>query len=204
MIVDQRTPIAHLCLVRLIAAGLAFAFAGWLAGFIWFVQSLPRQPNDEGQAVDGIVVLTGGSERLQAGFRLLKQGLGKRLFISGVYHGIDVRELMTLTASVGADGLECCIDLGYDADNTAGNAEETARWVQERGMTSLRLVTANYHMPRSLLELRRRLGPDVVIFASPVAPPKVMLERWWLYPGTANLLFVEYNKYLLAWLRTLA
>ena len=42
--------------------------------------------------------------------------------------------------------------LGREADNTHGNARETAGWMRGEGYRSLRLVTSWYHMRRSLLE----------------------------------------------------
>jgi uncharacterized SAM-binding protein YcdF (DUF218 family) len=96
--------------------------------------------------------------------------------------------------------LECCVELGYEADDTEGNAVETARWVAAQGLHSIRLVTANYHMPRSLVEFHRAL-PGVELVAHPVAPAKVRLDGWWGWPGTAELIIIEYNKYVAALLR---
>lgn len=148
---------------------------------------------------DAIVVLTGGSDRLPAGFELLRAGEGRKLFISGVYRGVEVRELLALSRQAPGD-LECCIALGYAADDTEGNAAETAVWMRAQGFRSLRLVTANYHMPRSLVEFRRAL-PEATIIPHPVAPRSVRLEGWWRWPGTASLIADEYNKFLLAWAR---
>ncbi|QJE71817.1 YdcF family protein [Aerophototrophica crusticola] len=179
-------------------AVLAAIVGVWLAGLFVFVASLPRNPPADGVTTDAIVVLTGGSERLGVGFALLRDGRAKKLFISGVYRGVEVRELLD-RARQGED-LECCVVLGYEADDTEGNAVETARWVRAEGYRSLRLVTANYHMPRSLVEFRRAL-PDVEVVPHPVVPPRVRLERWWNWPGTAELVVGEYNKFLLAYLR---
>lgn len=179
-----------------LASLLALAWAG---GLFLFAASLPRQAPDDTITTDGIVVLTGGSERLSVGFDLLRAGKGRKLFISGVYRGVEVRELLAMSSKSGRD-LECCVQLGYDADDTEGNAVETARWAAEEGFISLRLVTANYHMPRSLVEFRRAL-PGVTLVPHPVTPQKVRLDGWWSWPGTAELIIGEYNKYLLALVR---
>lgn len=179
---------------------LAGSLAGmWVVGLFLFAASLPRQTAGDDQATDAIVVLTGGSERLAVGFDLLRAGKARKLFISGVYRGVEVRELLTLTAQPGSD-LECCVRLGYDADDTEGNAVETARWMRDEGFSSLRVVTANYHMPRSLVEFRRAL-PGVTLVPHPVAPAKVRLDGWWGWPGTAELIVGEYSKYVLAVIR---
>lgn len=171
----------------------------WAGGLFLFAGSLPRQAPEDDVRTDGIVVLTGGSERLSVGFDLLRAGRARKLFISGVYRGVDVRELLAISSKSGND-LECCVQLGYDADDTEGNAVETARWMEEEGFTSLRVVTANYHMPRSLVEFRRAL-PGVTLVPHPVTPQKVRLDAWWSWPGTAELIIGEYNKYLLAVVR---
>ena len=87
--------------------------------------------------------------------------------------------------------------LGYTADNTAGNARETATWMAEEGYGSLRLVTSSYHMPRSLAAFRRVM-PSVNIVPHPVFPAHVRHSDWWRWPGTTQLLVSEYNKYLIA------
>jgi len=90
------------------------------------------------------------------------------------------------------------VETGYGAQNTAGNAVETEEWMRANGFQSLRLVTASYHMPRSLLEFRQAL-PDATIIPHPVFSDHVKQDRWWLWPGTARLIIGEYNKFLAAW-----
>ena len=61
--------------------------------------------------------------------------------------------------------------IGRDALTTHGNARETAAWVRTRPIHSLIVVTAFYHMPRALAELRRVL-PDVTLYPDPVLMPR--------------------------------
>ncbi|TWB41660.1 YdcF family protein [Nitrospirillum pindoramense] len=183
---------------RLTSLGAALGVL-WVGGLLTFAANIPRAPEDATAATDAIVVLTGGSERLETGFDLLAAGRGRKLFISGVYRGVDVRALLRMSQATPA-ALECCVVLGYSADDTVGNAAETARWMQAEGYHSLRLVTANYHMPRSLVEFRHAL-PDVRIVPHAVQPPNVRLDGWWHWRGTAGLIVSEYDKYLVAFLR---
>lgn len=176
----------------------------WLGGLVWFAATIPREtppPGDEAatRPTDAIVVLTGGSHRLSTGLALLAAGLGHKLFVSGVYDGVDVQELLRVSRQAPGE-LECCIVLGYAADSTVGNAFETADWMRAQGYRSLRLVTANYHMRRSLLEFRLAM-PEAEVVPHPVVPQNVRLDDWWLWPGTAHLLVNEYNKFLVALLR---
>ena len=178
------------------AAALILLFLLWLGGLAWFARLIPDEVGDRASATDAIVVLTGGSLRVQNGLALLAAGKAKKLFVSGVHHGTDVATLLRAEHQT-SDKAACCIALGYDADNTFGNAVETATWMHQEGFHSLRLVTASYHMPRSLLEFSRAM-PEVHVIPHPVFPERVKQERWWAWPGTASLIVAEYQKYLLA------
>jgi uncharacterized SAM-binding protein YcdF (DUF218 family) len=166
----------------------------WLVGLLWF--ATPPAADLLPTPTDAIVVLTGGSLRLQSGFELLRQGKGRMLFVSGVNQEVDLDDLLRVSGNT-PDWMLCCVSLGHEAENTLGNAHETARWVRSQGFRSLRLVTAWYHMPRSRLEFSRVM-PEIDIVAHPVFPERVKQEKWWTWPGTAALLVSEYLKYLAA------
>lgn len=168
----------------------------WAAGLCRFAHSIPRVVADPMTRTDAIVVLTGGSERLATGVRLLAENKADRVFVSGVHPSVDVDRLTRL-AGRAHDGLESRIDAGHGALDTTGNAQETAAWMRTHGYRSLRLVTGSYHMPRSLLEFHEAL-PDVQVVPHPVFPDRVVQSEWWLRPGTAELIIGEYNKFLLA------
>jgi len=183
---------------RLVAGALLAAMA-WTGGLVWFAALVPDRIDDPDTATDAIVVLTGGSERLETGLRLLAERRAGKLFVSGVYGGVDVAQLLRLSRQV-PEEIECCVVLGYSAGNTQGNASETAAWMAAENYRSLRLVTANYHMPRSLLEFKRAM-PGLIILPHPVFPHSFKQHDWWRWPGTANLIASEYMKYMLAVLR---
>ncbi len=177
------------------AAGLLIGLVLWLAGLAWFAMLVPRSVADPDSPTDAIVVLTGSAERLSEGIRLLRAGMAKNLFISGVYEGVDVPKILSL-AGQGAEGLACCIELGHSATDTLGNARETADWMIARQYRSLRLVTSDYHMPRSLAVFRRAM-PGVELVSHPVFADHVRMDAWWRSPGTASLLAIEFNKFLI-------
>jgi len=182
-----------------IAAAIAFLAAlAWIGGLAWFASCIPTSVDDPETATDAVVVLTGGSERLDEGLALLAAKKGRKLFVSGVYRGVEVNALLHVARHAPAN-LECCIVLGHAADSTFGNASETAEWMAAENYHSLRLVTAAYHMPRSLFEFRHAM-PDIAIIPHPVFPTRVK-EDWWAWPGTADLILGEYHKYLFALLR---
>ena len=159
--------------VRVLAAlglGAIVALGAWAAGLLWFTGLIPNEPLDDPRVTDAVVVLTGGSGRLEAGLDQLGQNRAKKLFVSGVYRGVEVAKLLDLSTQA-PERVECCIVLGYSADNTTGNARETAEWMSREGYRSLRLVTAAYHMPRSLLEFRRAMPTVEIIAGQPVPSP---------------------------------
>jgi uncharacterized SAM-binding protein YcdF (DUF218 family) len=177
----------------------------WLAGFLGFAAAIPNAIRDSSSRTDAIIVLTGGSDRLAEGFRLLGEGHSKRLLVTGVAEGVKLADLV---AGLGADRkvvpsqtlLDCCVTLEHAASDTIGNARESAAWVRKKGIASVRLVTANYHMNRSLLEFRRAI-PEVKLVPHPVFPAEVRDEFWFLKPGTLALIGTEYHKFVGAWLR---
>ena len=81
--------------------------------------------------------------------------------------------------------------------STHGNAVEAAEWARSHDYRSLVVVTANYHMPRSLHEFSAQM-PDIALLPYPVAEDNVDLGGWWSHPHTLRILHVEYAKYLAA------
>ncbi len=185
--------------IRFVAALTAVAILVWFGGLVWFVATLPRAVTDTASRTDGIVVLTGGSERIEAGLSLLSAGRSKTLLLSGVHRGTS-RQALAKLSQQSPEVFQCCVELGREATDTVGNARETAAWVKRNSMTSLRLVTSVYHLPRSLVEFRRAMK-DIRLIAHPVYSASVKLDGWWRWPGTAMLLAGEFNKYVVSLFR---
>jgi len=211
----------------IILISLAAWGAGLLAFASRVVNSTP--PPDPPQA-DAIVALTGASTiRLEAAEALLEEGLGQRLLISGVNREATRKQVRsTLIAGSQAAGaqvigdqgtgapvtgapvngdqaavgraFDCCVDLGFRAENTLGNARETAPWVARHHYHTLIVVTADYHMPRALLELHAAM-PGVALYPFPVATEAVDARRWWASPDDARRMVLEYCKYIVILIR---
>lgn len=188
-------------LMRTMILSLGILALLWLGGLVLFAEHVRRldaaASDSNPTQVDAIVVLTGGSDRVKTGVELLKQGKGKKLFISGVHPGLPLEPVLS-GMDVDNSLRECCIVLGHAAGSTEGNAEETQNWLALQNYHSIRLVTGNYHMPRSLLMFRTAM-PDLVLIPHPVMPENVLMNGWWKHSGTASLLVSEYNKFLFAW-----
>ncbi|MBU6475966.1 MAG: YdcF family protein [Alphaproteobacteria bacterium] len=198
MTLSRKTKTALAVLLLLLLAALG-------AGLVSFVDAVAAMPAPRSplQKLDAIVVLTGGSNRISTGFGLLEQGYGKKLFISGVYRGLDVAQLLKRWKEAPQKNLDCCVVLGFEADNTSGNAVETAAWLRKEGFRSIYLVTADYHMKRALLEFRH-FAPDVAITPFPVVPDNFNVRDWWTSSSTGLLVVHEYLKYIATAIRYLA
>jgi len=177
-------------------AALLVALLVWTSGLLAFTARVDRStPAEDPPVADGVVALTGGQDqRIAAGIALLEEGKAKRMLISGVSRQVTRGELQTLT---GADKpiYDCCVDLGFTAANTIGNARETAQWARGKGYRTLILVTSDYHMPRARLELKGAM-PEAVLYPYPVPTPELRASRWWASSLSAERMTLEYSKYL--------
>ncbi|MHA1536154.1 MAG: YdcF family protein [Alphaproteobacteria bacterium] len=184
---------------RTLGTGIVLALAlaaAWLGGLLWFGAGMPRHIAEPGQPTEAIVVLTGGAERLAEGGRLLRSASAGWLFVSGVNIGVAKPTVLRI-AGITKPRLIGSVVLGYQARNTRQNARETARWLRKKGFTSIRLVTANYHMRRAMLEFRRVL-PKARIVSHPVFPKPVNPGPWWQNMTAISVVAGEYNKFLVA------
>lgn len=173
---------------------VVIAAIAFIIGF-WNFASDVRQEVEEPPPAEAIVALTGGSlERLSTGVRLLEQNKGQRLLISGVNRIVTDAELFEVL-DLDSELAECCVDLGRSADDTLGNAAETAAWAREHNYTRLILVTDDYHMPRSRAELTLAM-PEVDIYAYPVRTRWTDPALWRSDIGAASRIGAEYVKYL--------
>ena len=180
--------------VRALLAAVALFALLWSGGLAWFADTAGEGSEQPDIATEAVVVPTGGSGRLEEGLRLLESGLAQALFVTGVAEGVESAELR---ARYDPALWACCVELGYEAEDTAANAREAAVWMADRDYTSLRLVTSGYHMPRAMLEFRSAL-PNATLVAHPVFPEHVKVEHWWRYRGTAALIASEFTKYVWA------
>jgi uncharacterized SAM-binding protein YcdF (DUF218 family) len=178
---------------------LVVCFGIWIAGFIWFIEQIPTSPPPPDVRVDAIVVLTGSSGRLEYGLQLLAEGRGKALFISGAGTHTTKGDVLNQVSPGLRQTLYAMekipLFLGHEARNTIGNAEETKRWIEKNHYKSVLLVTASYHLPRSINEFREVM-PALKVIPAPVLSEEFNGSGWWLNTGSRTLLFSEYHKYL--------
>lgn len=162
---------------------VALLLLAYAIGYALFAMALPGPAGDE--RTDAIVVLTGGTGRLDRGFDLIQRGVSRRMLISGVAPTVRPQELIA-AYHVDPRLFQCCVTLGREAFDTRSNADEVARWLQRWHARTIRLVTNDIHMRRARFEIEKRVGADVVIVSDAVPTESDMRQ-----------LFIEYNKYLL-------
>jgi uncharacterized SAM-binding protein YcdF (DUF218 family) len=184
--------------MKSVAAFLVLALI-WLAGLFAFATRVQQStPPPLPEAADGIVALTGANsnQRIGTAVALLGRDLGQRVLVSGVNPEASREDIRTVSRAV-RRLYDCCVDLGFTAADTVGNARETAEWANAMRFRTLIVVTADYHMPRAMLELRAVMRePAITLQPYPVATPALKARRWWRSPRTARLMVVEYSKYL--------
>ncbi len=186
--------------MRLALLGLLIgAAAALVVHFAGFASTATRPVHNNHGDADAIVVLTGGAARIGEAGRLLREGWGKRLLISGVNPRVQREDLERLTG-LGDWMLRCCVDVGYAALDTAGNAGETRTWVKAHRFRRLIVVTASYHMPRSMAELANAM-PGVELISHAVVPRDLMPATWWRDPASMRILVGEYVKLISAMTR---
>jgi uncharacterized SAM-binding protein YcdF (DUF218 family) len=184
--------------MKSIAAFLVLALV-WVAGLLAFAGRVQQStPAPYPEQADGVVALTGANsnERIAAAMDLLQDGMGRRLLISGVNRDAT-REDIRNVSKPARRLYDCCVDLGFTAADTVGNARETADWARSMRFSSLIVVTTDYHMPRAMLELRAVMRePQFHLQTYAVPTPSLKAGRWWRSPRSARLMVVEYCKYL--------
>jgi uncharacterized SAM-binding protein YcdF (DUF218 family) len=177
------------------------AIALIFGGFLRFADSVTTLKPPLDPRADAIVVLTGGYQRIDQAVELLQKGAGKRLLISGVHPTTTPKQIRRMTQA-SPELFTCCVDVGYDALDTIGNAQEASNWIHQRGYKSVLVVTNNYHMPRSLAELAY-VYAETQFIPYPVVNTDLKTSDWFTDPNAVRVMLAEYAKVLFAGARNL-
>jgi uncharacterized SAM-binding protein YcdF (DUF218 family) len=169
----------------------------WLCGIFIFITQIPDDYSIPMEDTDAVVVLTGGALRLEEGLAIFSVFNNKKLLISGTGNGVTAKALLDIANSqhlldkVGAE-----VVLGNLATSTITNAYETKVFMDLNGFSSLRLVTSNYHMPRSKLIFEYVMPEKKIIYHSVYS---INFRKAGNYISFRSFMMVagEYNKYLM-------
>jgi len=154
---------------------LSFFLFSLLAGFIWWnlllFNTFPKKIyfDDSSQILDsvGIVVLTGGKNRIEKGVNLLSKGYGTKLLISGVFMPSEIEARFSLEKEK-SELLKCCVFFDQKSQNTIQNAQEVGKWLNEnKDIKSIILVSSYYHLPRSIMIFEKKIKPTIKIYPTP-------------------------------------
>ena len=170
----------------------AFVLLIYALGFALFAVTLGGPAAADTPPTLAIIVLTGGKGRIERGVAMLASGEGKRMLIAGADPSVTKADLV---ARMGGSKrlFACCVDLGSESVDTRSNADEAKRWLDRRGLTSLRLVTSDWHMRRAGFEFRHTLGKSYRLVEDSVRTQPQL-----------TTLFGEYNKFVLRRLSVVA
>lgn len=174
--------------------------AATIGGFVRFAEDVSSlKPADDLDQADAIVVLTGGTKRITQAVALFEQGIGEKLFISGVNPDISDQELQRVSGA-SPKTFNCCIMLGRQAKNTIGNGKEITEWASQNDYKKLVVVTSNYHMIRSLYELKA-VGEGVRFMPYPVMTTDLENTSWIDNSDVMRALINEFAKLNYAYFR---
>lgn len=179
---------------KILIRGTWLVAGALLLGFFAFANMIEQTEPRGSEKADAIVVLTGGQKRISEAMKLLAHKRAGRVLISGVNKQTSKAALSRLMPKY-ERLFHCCVDVGYRAYDTIGNAIEIGEWARLKKYKSLIVVTASYHMPRSIAELKREV-PDVRIIPHQVLSENFKMQSWWSHPVTAKLLLTEYAKFI--------
>ena len=169
----------------MIARAASFLLLLYALGFIMFAFTLGKPAKADARKTDAVVVLTGGSGRLEHGVEVLRQRKAQRLLVAGADPSVTKADIARRLGT-SARTVRCCMDLGSESVDTRSNAEEAQRWLGKHRYDSLRLITSDWHMRRARYEFRRVLGKDFDMVTDAVRSEPSFLT-----------LFGEYNKFVL-------
>ena len=156
--------------------------------FVW----IETKPSDSPAHADVIVVFGGSSSRIKYAFDLAKQGAAKTLIVSPASPRVLAIYKKRYSAPENITYL-----LEEKAQTTFSNALYSSKLIREHHLSSVLLVTSDYHMPRSFLLLKLlSVGADCRIGMA-------KLDTWGKLPagqyGRIYWLKLAYNEMVKVW-----
>lgn len=164
----------------------------WLIGFVLFSSYAVTATTPDITKLSpekGIIVPTGGKDRIETGHQILAHFPDSKMLITGVYPKTTLNDLIS------DPSLANRITLDYTANNTHQNARSAAQWLQDQSITRYYLVTSSYHMLRAYLLFKREI-PMADSVMIPVQSDLFTSQNSWQSKKLWITLFKSYNKLL--------
>lgn len=133
--------------------------------------------NSASSVTDGgtAIVFAGHISRLCVGLAMLQKGAISHLHISGE-NMANTPEKLNKACAGNLPGDQYAFISFDNAKTTHENGLLAAAWAKKNNVTKAYLITESYHMPRSLLEMRRAM-PQSTFIAKPVLSSADNWER---------------------------
>ncbi len=172
---------------------------GWILHAPLFTLAGEALVEDDGAAkADAIVVLGGdgfGTRILRAG-ELAKSGYAPRVLVSGPANllGNDADATIVYAGRKGYPAsLFEAVPLPADVSSTRAEVRYVGRMLREQGVTSIDLVTSNYHTRRAAW-LWRKENPGIRVNAVPAPDPYFSPEAWFKNREGQKTFLLEWAK----------
>lgn len=162
--------------------------AGFLAAFLLNAGSFLRV--DEHPVLsDAIVVLSPGTERIETGVKLWKEGYADDVVLSRANTGT-----FTVGEAVAQGVPKDHVIAEEQAHSTYTNATYTKKLLQQRGSTSAIIVTSDYHMRRTQFIFEKVFRKSGISLSYAPTPSHYNLSAWWNDPESKRMIWKEYAK----------
>lgn len=125
-----------------------------------------RYPGLPSAPADALMVLSGGEGRIAEGYRAWINGAGREFYVLGAGRVVPLTRLVPGAALPAQAQARVHVE-GW-SENTLENAFSAKTAAEERGYSSVILVTSDYHVPRAWIAFRKVLPPRVALHVLPV------------------------------------
>lgn len=161
-------------------------------------------PQDKLVKADAIVAISGGetTSRTLGAVRLYDQGFAPVVIFSGAASDptsvSNAAAMKLIAVKAGVPATDILIE--EDSVDTYENAQNTARIIKDKGMTSIILVTSPYHQRRASIEFKRALGKEIKVIDHSTSDENWRRSAWWKNNYSLNLTLSEFQKIIFLYL----
>jgi uncharacterized SAM-binding protein YcdF (DUF218 family) len=177
-----------------------FLLAVLIRDLISFATEIQKPGNSTDKTVDLVAVLTGGQGRLKEAFSVFSLRRGQYLLISGVAETSDLDDLLRANSNPPmADELRGRVIIDTESLSTLDNVRFILKVLKDKDLRSVRIITSNYHLPRTLKLFEReheKIMKDTEIRMESVGveSPNFPNTGWWSNWTSWKILLSEYFK----------
>ena len=171
---------------------LLLCVAIYVLGLTIFALNALSAPSKNAKEPEAIIILTGDADRITQGLTFFDKKEKQPILISGVGKDTTLPDILPKTYQ----SYQCCLTLGYEAQDTIGNAHEAYTWLDKQDVASFTLVTSAYHMPRASFLFKKHKEAnkyDMHTYATKITDLRPDQKAFWA------LMFTEYHKLIYTW-----